>query len=525
MNKILVLIIFIFLHCFTLNAKNFTVASYNVENLFDLKYDKTEYKEYIPNTKYWNKKYFSKKLQNISKTINDLNSDIIALQEIESQTALHHLVKKTPQYKYHIFLKNKRSSIGVALLSKFPIDKYQRIIVDKYDKYSRDILKTTLLIENKPFIIYINHWRSKRASESKRIIYATALKNDIDKLDMYDDYIIVGDLNSNYNEYQTFKYDKKLNDTYGITGINQILNTTLDENFIQRKSIFKHKKNVHYNLWLDLKTQDRFSSKFRTYNNTPDNILVPKALFDKQNISYINNSFKVYKPNYLYKNNKVIRWNKYKGKGYSDHLPIYALFTSNYTKSIIDAKVDKKGIKKTNTNNIKFLYKIEQVKNFRLNNIVVIYKSKNIAIIKHLDKKNSRAIMIYKPDQTLKLGYSYDILVDNIDRYNGLKEIKEFTIVKELNKTDNYKKRYLDANTVDLFNEKFQNEIITNLSGIYIKGSLIFNKNNKNFKIKLYFKKGIKKPKDGKNITITSGHLSIYKSKIQIVLHSTNDYI
>lgn len=44
--------VFLFL-CITINlfAQNFTVASYNVENLFDLKKQNTEYKEFIPFTK------------------------------------------------------------------------------------------------------------------------------------------------------------------------------------------------------------------------------------------------------------------------------------------------------------------------------------------------------------------------------------------------------------------------------------------------------------------------------------------
>ena len=230
------ILLYLFLLQITLNALNFKVASYNVENLFDLKYQGTEYKEYIPNTKYWNKKAYKQKLKNISKIINDLDADIIALQEIESKIALKDLIKIIPQYKYYKFLKNKSSSIGVALLSKYPIAKSSTIIVDKNDLYARDILKATVSIKNKSFIIYVNHWRSKRAKESYRVIYATALKNDIDNLNIDADYIILGDLNSNYNEYQTFKYDKKLNNTYGITGINQILNTTIKGNFILKSN-------------------------------------------------------------------------------------------------------------------------------------------------------------------------------------------------------------------------------------------------------------------------------------------------
>lgn len=510
-------LIFLFFTLFVnLYSKDFTVASYNVENLFDLKKQGSEYKEYIPYTKYWNQKSFNNKIQNISKTINNLDSDIIALQEIESQIALNQLLKFTPKYKYSKFLKNKNSSVGVAILSIFPIQKSQRIIVNKRDKYSRDILKATINIQNKDLIIYVNHWRSKRAKESKRIIYATALKNDLDMLNSSSDYIILGDLNSNYNEYETFKYDRKLNDTYGITGINQILNTTIKENFVTKKDINKHSQLVNYNLWLDLDNVNRFSSKFKGSSDTPDNIIVSKGLFDNQNISYINNSFKVFKPSYLYKNNKIIRWNRYKSTGYSDHLPIYAKFSTfkqNYTFS--------KNIKKENITTIAQLYNIQQLSNpIDLNNIVVIYKAKKMAII----KQNNRAILIYNPPANLKLGYKYNITVDEIDRYNGLKEIKKLSYHKQISAFKDFRNLYLDGRNINLFDIKYQNEMIKNLKGSYKKGYLYFNKNNKIAKIKLYFKDKSDKPKDGKTITINSGHLSVYKSKIQIVIYNKNGY-
>ena len=47
----------------TVNALTFTVASYNVRNLFDMKYQGNEYKEFIPNTKKWNQTKLNKKLK------------------------------------------------------------------------------------------------------------------------------------------------------------------------------------------------------------------------------------------------------------------------------------------------------------------------------------------------------------------------------------------------------------------------------------------------------------------------------
>ena len=114
------LIIFIF--ATFLNAQDLKIASYNVENFFDLSYDKTEYDEYIPNNKsLWNQRNFNIKLENIIKVIEDLDADIIALQEIENENVIKLLKEKLPQYKYYTFSKYDTSSVGLGFLSKVKI--------------------------------------------------------------------------------------------------------------------------------------------------------------------------------------------------------------------------------------------------------------------------------------------------------------------------------------------------------------------------------------------------------------------
>ena len=501
----------------SLYALDIKVASYNVENLFDLNYDRTEYKEYIPNTKKWNQKSYEIKLQNISKVIIEINADIIALQEIESLQALKDLKEKSKIYKYHKFSKKRKSAIGLAILSKYPISNHKNIIVNKYNDYERNILKVSININSKKLIIYNNHWRSKREKESKRIPYASALIRDIKSLDIDEDYIILGDLNSNYDEFISFKYDKKLNDTFGITGINHILNTSIKNNNLNLKKFLDLDTLVHYNLWQELKNKNRFSSKYRGNSNTPDNIILSKALFDNKNISYKLNSFQVFKPNYLYESSKIKRWNSHKISGFSDHLPIYATFSTNkqFLKKIKTTDLDK--------NNISYLYTIDNLsEDILLKNIIVIYKYKNNLIIK---QKNNRAILVYKASNKLEIGNIYDIKVSKIDSYFNLKEIKKISNIKHIKTIKNpLNHYYIDAKSIDIFDDKYQNEIVKNLSGKYNKGYLYFNYQNKSFKIKLYFPKNFSKPENGTNITINAGHLSKYKSQTQIVIHQKNDY-
>ena len=492
----------------------FKVATYNVENLFDLNYDRTEYREFKPNTKTWNRFALQKKLQNISKVIKQLDPDIISLQEIESKKALYLLNQKL-HFKYFFFLKNRNSAVGVAILSKFKIVQNTKINIKVFDTYSRPILKSTIMVDGKKLIIYTNHWRSKRARESKRIPYALALKNDIDNLDN-EDYIILGDLNSNYDEFETFKYNRKLNDSFGITAINQILNTTMGKNFITKDNIFNFNEKVNYNLWLELPKQKRFSVLFRGTKSTPDSIIISKSLLDNKNISYINNSFGVFKPSYLLRNNNINRWNLKKKQGYSDHLPIFAKFTTN--NSTIQANVN---INNKNNFFIDDLYSMQTLKEpIELKNCIVIYKYLPYTIIK---QSNHRAIVIYNKNIDLKLGYSYDITVGSIDNYNGLKEIKSIVNFQKNYFVKDFKNYYIDALKIDIFSDKNQNEIVKKLKGIYKKGYLHL-RNGK--KIKLFFDKSIFnqiKIKDGMTLYIHTGHISTFKSKNQIFIHRLND--
>ena len=520
-------ILFLFLFAIILNAKTFSVATYNVENLFDLNKDDDEYSEFIPNTpSNWNETNFNIKINNLIKVIKDMNVDILALQEIENRELMQLLLKKLPEYKYYSFIKYPDSAIGIGFLSKIKIKDNTNLDVKFRTKQFRPILETTFVYENTEFKVFNNHWPSKAVGESYRIKYAKNLQDRISLLPKDYDYILIGDFNSDYNEMQTFRSNQKLNNTRGITGINQILNTVINNNvFVTCDDILKNEKRVHYNLWLELSNNERFSSKYMGQSSTPDNILIPPALFDSKKVSYIPNSFTVFKPNYLYENNEVKRWQMsndkffkiHKGEGFSDHLPIYAKFSVDKSDTSPLKSLEENQSNKLTT--ISDLYAKEKLTHpIVLEKATVIYKDDEKAIIK---KPNDRAIFIYSNAKELKLGYSYNLQINQIFNFNGLKEIKEFAILDELEKVENFKSLYLDAKNIDIFDFKYENEVITNLTGI-VKYSKLYLDENKY--IKIYSNKRNLLPKNGETITITTGHLASFKGNKQIVIYSPSDF-
>ncbi len=310
------------------------IATYNVENLFDLQRNGHEYKEYIPYAKSnWNDKNYRKKLKNIAKVIKDINPDIIGLQEIESLQALkdlrYTLKREGVYYQYYKIANLKSTTIKVAILSKIPFVYTHEIAVTSSYRY-RNILEVKFKIGNEDLYILINHWKSKAGPESMRIVSAKKLRKRIEELGKNKNIIALGDFNSDYEEYEIFKRKRKHNDTDGITGINHILGTIKYQN---------SSLNIHlapydfYNLWYDTELEKRYSYIYRGKKEAMDSILVTAALLDKKCIDYKPHSITAFEKPYLFKGKEIYRWQttrsrlrRHKGKGYSDHLPVIAEF-------------------------------------------------------------------------------------------------------------------------------------------------------------------------------------------------------
>lgn len=313
--------------------KILTIASYNVENLFDIEKSGYEYHEYIPNTSSnWNQKNYKIKLQNIAKVIKDIDADIIALQEVESLQALldlrFALKQKGLYYEYYKIADKKNTTVKVAILSKIPFVYSKELSVTQTYQY-RNILETKFKINNKELYIFINHWKSKSGAESKRIISAKVLRKRIEELGLDKNLIILGDFNSDYEEYIKFKRKRNLNDTNGKTGINHILQSVKQN---KKAAEVIYDKDSLYNLWYDTDEENRYTYIFKGKKETLDNILISQPLLDKNGIYYIDDSIKNFDEKYLFKRKSIHRWEiskkekRHKGRGYSDHLAIVAKF-------------------------------------------------------------------------------------------------------------------------------------------------------------------------------------------------------
>ncbi len=318
-----------------LSGAEMKIATYNVENLFDLDYSGHEYEEYIPNTSWrWNSDTYRVKLKNIAKVVVDMAPDIIALQEIESLQALKDLKAQLQRdglyFPYYAIASSKDTTVKVALLSKYPLQTQELRVTASY-KY-RNILEAKVRFGTETLYLFVNHWKSKSGPESKRIISAKVLKERLNTLGDVN-YILLGDFNSDYREYETFVRKRKHNDTDGITGINHILQT-LSNNRPVTLNDLKSCNGCAYNLWYELPPESRWSHKYRGRGEGLDSLIISPKLNDGKGIEYVSGSFQKFEPPYLYKNKQIYRWQRsrnypkhHTARGYSDHLPISALFS------------------------------------------------------------------------------------------------------------------------------------------------------------------------------------------------------
>jgi endonuclease/exonuclease/phosphatase family metal-dependent hydrolase len=334
------------------------VMSYNVENLWDLVKDsnKQNYDDYDLKKSNYGKKtptgqpsYMAVKIENIIRVIKDFDQpEIVALQEVETLKALEELVEYNNRellnlgYKHYKFpsISGAQPAVGNAVLSKWPIRTVKNIYPLGSSRQPGDAQRPILRVEitlpsGEPFFVYNNHWKSKSGPESKRIAYARGLVDDIQSLGNAL-YIVVGDLNSNYNESETILNESRLNDSQGQTGINDILLAGSDTSL---------KSKEHFNPYFDLNDDERRSvySGLKYGWGSFDHMIMGQRLVEDGGITYIGGSFEIAPINklpYLWTNNGEEdiskRWitdcNKNRTKcthkvgGYSDHLPIRARF-------------------------------------------------------------------------------------------------------------------------------------------------------------------------------------------------------
>jgi endonuclease/exonuclease/phosphatase family metal-dependent hydrolase len=191
-------------------AKEFYVAGWNVENLFDLEDDpKVEFDEdFTPNSpKKWTKERLAIKLKNLSDAIGKMNGgkgpDVLGLCEVENRKVVEMLRDRLAPLgrKYEIIHQDSPSDRGIdcALLydaNEFSLADSRFHFVDA--EKTRDIVEARLRRDSGDLYVFVNHWPSRRNPEEQRFKAADVLRKRLDEIlaaDPKADIMLVGDFN------------------------------------------------------------------------------------------------------------------------------------------------------------------------------------------------------------------------------------------------------------------------------------------------------------------------------------------
>ena len=310
-----------------------TLAFYNLENLFDVKDDRSTLDDdFLPHAKKkWNEKKYKKKVHKLGKAIARVGFDksgqppaIVGLAEVENEGVVNdlvnskHLVKKGFEV-VHYDSPDERG-IDTALIYRkeyFEVIDSVTVPLLLYDErgvrdYTRDILHVTGRLNGERMHVLVNHWPSRRAgvyeTNPKRIEAAQTVRQVMEAIieeEKDPGIIIMGDFN---DEPTSESIKKHLLTPFLINPMERLMGT-------QRGSL-RHRGN--WNLFDQIIVSHNFLKMERgTHHFAHANIFDKRFLAEWEG-RYKGNPFRTF------------AGKKYLG-GYSDHYPVYIQF--KYTHS------------------------------------------------------------------------------------------------------------------------------------------------------------------------------------------------
>lgn len=303
----------------------FTIAFYNLENLFDTFNDKhTHDEDFLPTSdKRWTPKRYKKKVRKLGYAISQIGKGtskkspaIVGLAEVENKLVIEDLLEskflRDLNYDLLHYDSPDERGIDVALIYNkdafevlnsevFPLDLFDE---DGSRDYTRDILLVEGMLDGEKIFVIVNHWPSRRQgvelTEPTRILASDKVLEIIEQINSDEDdphIMIMGDFNDD-------PFSKSIKNLVN----NQDLFNPMETLLSYSRGSLNHR--FQWNLF----DQILITTNFFEYQ--PDKLRFSKAnIFDKEFLKQFRgkhkgNPFRTY----------VGR--KYKG-GYSDHFPVY----------------------------------------------------------------------------------------------------------------------------------------------------------------------------------------------------------
>jgi endonuclease/exonuclease/phosphatase family metal-dependent hydrolase len=192
-----------------IDAEQLTIASWNVQNLFDGIDHGSEYNEFKSSAG-WNSEKYQARLNGITKAFKDgaLNPDILALIEVENAGVVQDLAGSSyMDYPWTFFAGD--GSAGLGVLSRLPlIETRAHSSHSPEGSVPRPVVEVWADTGSGPLVLLVCHWKSKRGggknTEALRRAGAALVLRRLTEIAGENPgipVIICGDLNENYDEF------------------------------------------------------------------------------------------------------------------------------------------------------------------------------------------------------------------------------------------------------------------------------------------------------------------------------------
>ncbi len=321
------------------NNPGFTVAFYNVENLFDLEdHPDTQDEEFTPGAaKAWDMQKYRKKLDDLSAVIRAIGKDglpeIIGLCEVENKKVLDDLIQtrslRRGEYGIVHYESPDIRGIDCALLYRmqdFHVTSSRAISVTfPFDpaETTRDILYVEgRTMDNERLHFFVNHWSSRwegeKETEPKRISCALALRKEVDDIlnkETGAKIIIMGDFNDEPTNRSVFEIllanNKRKN-----AGDRELFNLMYDLHNIEGEGSYHYQGN--WNMLDQIIVSRAVTNSNRGLHCGYESARILKEGF----MMYLNKQSQQYVPSRTYGGPE------YYG-GISDHLPVFVTLTAD----------------------------------------------------------------------------------------------------------------------------------------------------------------------------------------------------
>ena len=174
------------------------LVSWNLQTFFDARRDGCEYKDFVSD-RHWGEQAYRDRLERLCDCLARLDADVLVLEELESEAVLRDLGNflcakslRGRRYRWAAFAKEEGAALGVAVLSRYPLDGLSCHGIDLRSSFLqgrpglRPLLRLRVSRKGRSCFLLVNHWKSmsggREASEIWREMQEGILGDCIDGL-------------------------------------------------------------------------------------------------------------------------------------------------------------------------------------------------------------------------------------------------------------------------------------------------------------------------------------------------------